>query len=81
MAHDKVADDLHEMSKPLARYKDDEDLEDMLKAREREDDPMLEYIKSKKAKKNVTIDSHGRKRPKKGTIICNSDIIENNYIL
>ena len=81
MAHDKVADDLHEMSKPLARYKDDEDLEDMLKAREREDDPMLEYIKSKKAKKNVTIDSHGRKRPKKGIIICNSDIIDLFYIL
>lgn len=69
MAHEKVADDLHEMSKPLARYKDDEDLENLLKAREREDDPMLEYIKSKKAKKNVIIDSHGRKRPKKGMII------------
>ena len=68
MAHDKVADDLHEMSKPLARYKDDEDLENMLRAREREDDPMLQYIKSKKAKKNVTIDSQGRKRPKKGVI-------------
>ena len=66
MAHDKVADDLHEMSKPLARYKDDEDLENMLKARDREDDPMLEYIKKKKAKKNVVIDSHGRRKPKKG---------------
>ena len=68
MAHDKVADDLHEMSEPLARYKDDEDLENMLKAREREDDPMLQYIKSKKAKKNVTIDSQCKKRPKKGVI-------------
>ena len=66
MAHDKVADDLHEMSKPLARYKDDEDLENMLKAREREDDPMLQYIKNKKAKKNMITDSQGRKRPKKG---------------
>ena len=53
MAHDKVADDLHEMSKPLARYKDDEDLENMLKARDREDDHMLEYIiiKEKKLRK------------------------------
>ena len=79
MAHEKVTDDLHEMSKPLARYKDDEDLENMLKAREREDDPMLQYIKSKKAKKNMTVDSHGRKRPKKGVhylkfIICNNYI-------
>ena len=64
MTHDKVADDLHEMSKPLARCKDDEDLENMLKARER-DDSMLQYIKSKKAKKNVTIDRQGRKDQRK----------------
>ena len=66
MAHDKVVDDLHEMSKPLACHKDDEDLENMSKARDREDDPMLEYMKKKKAKKNVVTDSHGRKKPKKG---------------
>ena len=60
MAHVKVADDLHEMSKPLARYKDDEDLENMLKERDREDDLMLEYIKKKK------FNSHGRTKPKKG---------------
>ncbi|XP_065907223.1 BUD13 homolog isoform X1 [Dysidea avara] len=65
MAHDKVVDDLHEMSKPLACHKDDEDLENMSKARDREDDPMLEYMKKKKAKKNVVTDSHGRKKPKK----------------
>jgi len=43
MVHDKVADDFHEMSKSLASYKDDEELENMLKARDREDDLMLEY--------------------------------------
>jgi pre-mRNA-splicing factor CWC26 len=39
---------LHEMSKPLARYADDEDLEQHLRDQEREGDPMLEYIRSKK---------------------------------
>ncbi len=47
MAHEKVADELYEMSKPLARYADDEDLERMLKEREREGDPMLAFIKKK----------------------------------
>ena len=50
MAHEKVADELYEMSKPLARYADDEDLERMLKERERKGDPMLAFIKKKKAK-------------------------------
>ena len=44
-AHEKFEDDLYEMSKPLARYADDEDLETMLKQREREGDPMLAFIK------------------------------------
>ena len=39
------------MSKPLARYKDDEDLERLLKEREREGDPMLKFLKKKKHKK------------------------------
>ncbi|KAJ9574699.1 hypothetical protein L9F63_008134, partial [Diploptera punctata] len=39
---------LHEMSKPLARYADDDDLEKHLRDQEREGDPMLEYIRSKK---------------------------------
>ena len=47
MAEEKIKDELYEMSKPLARYADDEDLERMLKAREREGDPMLKYIKKK----------------------------------
>lgn len=54
-ANEKRAQDLHEMQKPLARYADDTDLEDMLKNREREGDPMLEYLRKKnreKAKKD-----------------------------
>lgn len=46
-AEEKLADTLKEMSKPLARYADDEDLDNFLKAQEREGDPMLEYIRSK----------------------------------
>ena len=33
------------MSKPLARYAEDEDLEKRLKERERDGDPMLAFIK------------------------------------
>ena len=42
-----MKDELYEMSKPLARYADDEDLERMLKEREREGDPMLKFMKKK----------------------------------
>ena len=45
MVQQKVEDELYEMSKPLARYADDEDLERMLKEREREGDPMLKFLK------------------------------------
>ena len=50
---EKVADYLHEVDKPLARYRDDVDLDKMLKDQERDDDPMLAYMKQKKAKQNV----------------------------
>lgn len=49
----KMADQLYEMSKPLARYADDEDLEKYLKEQEREGDPMLAYIRKKKKKKKI----------------------------
>nr|CAD7429268.1 unnamed protein product [Timema monikensis] len=39
---------IKEMSKPLARYADDEDLDKHLRDQEREGDPMLDYIRSKK---------------------------------
>ncbi|XP_034949601.1 BUD13 homolog [Chelonus insularis] len=47
---EKLKDDLYEMSKPLARYADDADLDARLRAVEREGDPMLEYIKKKQIK-------------------------------
>ena len=40
------------MSKPLARSKDDKDLDAMLKDQERADDPMLAFIKKRKTKDN-----------------------------
>ena len=41
------------MDKPLARYRDDVDLDKMLKDQERDDDPMLAYMKQKKANQNI----------------------------
>ncbi|CAG9769879.1 unnamed protein product [Ceutorhynchus assimilis] len=51
--NEKIKSDLHEMSKPLARYADDEDLERHLKEQERDGDPMLAYIRQKRKKKHV----------------------------
>ncbi len=39
---------LHEVSKPLARYADDQDLDEYLKHQERDGDPMLKFLTSKK---------------------------------
>ena len=46
---EKIQDEEYEMSKPLARYADDDDLEKMLKERTREGDPMLMFKKKKKS--------------------------------
>ena len=46
-----VEDAMHEMSKPLTRHRDDQDLDAMLKDRVREEDPMLAFISKKKASK------------------------------
>ncbi|KAI5743647.1 hypothetical protein M8J77_020636 [Diaphorina citri] len=54
----RIANDLHEMSKPLARYRDDEDLERDLKETLRAEDPMLQYVLSKKEK------AEGESKPK-----------------
>ena len=43
-----VQDTLHELSKPLARYKDDKDLDQMMREQDRAGDPMLAFIKKKK---------------------------------
>lgn len=44
----RVKEMMHEMSKPLARTADDEDLQGYLKDQERIDDPMLQYMRNKK---------------------------------
>ncbi|XP_033758584.1 BUD13 homolog [Pecten maximus] len=45
-----MIDHLHEVNKPLARYRDDSDLDTMLREQDREGDPMLAFIKKKKQK-------------------------------
>ncbi|XP_061058482.1 BUD13 homolog [Eubalaena glacialis] len=47
-----VEDAVKEMQKPLARYIDDEDLDRMLREKEREGDPMANFIKKSKAKES-----------------------------
>ena len=49
----KLQEDVYEMSKPLARHKDDKDLDDMLKLQERAGDPMLAFIQKTQAKSNT----------------------------
>lgn len=44
----QLQDFMHEASKPLARHKDDRDLESRLKQVERDGDPMLQYMREKK---------------------------------
>ena len=56
---EKVADYLHEVDKPLARYRDDKDLDSMLKGQEREDDPMLAYMKQQKKKQDIKAGKKG----------------------
>lgn len=47
-----MEDAVKEMQKPLARYIDDQDLDQMLREKEREGDPMANFIKKKKAKES-----------------------------
>ena len=51
----QINNDLHEMDKPLARGKDDQDLDAHLKDIERAEDPMLQYMKQKKKKANSNL--------------------------
>ncbi|XP_034281114.1 BUD13 homolog [Pantherophis guttatus] len=46
-----VEDAVKEMQKPLARYIDDQDLDQMLREQEREGDPMADFMRKKKAAK------------------------------
>lgn len=50
---EKVDDMLREMSKPLARGRDDADLDRLLRAQEREGDPMAGLLSRKKASSAV----------------------------
>ncbi|XP_035699250.1 BUD13 homolog [Branchiostoma floridae] len=54
-----IADHLKEMDKPLARYRDDNDLDQMLKEQDREGDPMLAFLSKKKSK-----GKDGKERPR-----------------
>ncbi|XP_019398648.1 PREDICTED: BUD13 homolog [Crocodylus porosus] len=47
-----MEDAIKEMQKPLARYIDDQDLDQMLREQEREGDPMANFIKKRKAKES-----------------------------
>ncbi|KAF9406230.1 hypothetical protein HW555_013325 [Spodoptera exigua] len=44
----RVQEFMHESSKPLARLRDDKDLEDSLRQVERDGDPMLKYMRDRK---------------------------------
>ena len=50
------------MAKPLARYRDDQDLDDMLKEAEREGDPMMAFLKKKQSKKQAVAGVKGQGR-------------------
>ena len=45
MGQEKLEEDIHEAEKLLARYIDDQDLDKLLREKEREDDPMLQYLR------------------------------------
>ena len=47
---ERVQAAVHEMSKPLARYEDDKDLDAHLKSIDREGDPMLKFLAKKRSK-------------------------------
>ena len=50
---DRLHEDVKEMKKPLARYEDDEDREQLLKAKELKEDPMLQFMRRKKEEQKV----------------------------
>lgn len=61
-AQEQHKSDLHEMQKPLARYADDTDLENLLKSKIRDGDPMLEYITKNRGSRDNSPDGvkHGK---------------------
>ncbi|XP_026183282.1 BUD13 homolog isoform X2 [Mastacembelus armatus] len=63
MYQQKLEDALHEAQKPLARHYDDEDLDRMLREREREGDPMAAMLRRKKGRNIKTQDKPQYKGP------------------
>lgn len=61
---ERLENDLHEMSKPLARHEGDEDLEKHLKDQERADDPMLNHFRVKKEEHKKATDPNYKVYPK-----------------
>lgn len=61
------------MQKPLARYKDDQDLENLLKSKVRDGDPMLEYI----TMQNKGTDDDSPDRVIHGNSISNKNVNDN----
>lgn len=49
---ERITEMAHEMNKPLARTKDDADLDSFLKDQDRDGDPMLAFLKKKKSAKS-----------------------------
>ena len=48
MYEQKIADAMHEVNKPMARQRDDEDLDRMLREQQRDGDPMAAMLRRKK---------------------------------
>ena len=54
-----MQDYVHEASKPLARYKDDDDLDRIMREMDREGDPMAMFMKKKKSKAEDSVNGKG----------------------
>lgn len=89
-AKEKAHDDVYEMNKPLARYKDDEDLDAMMKDRDRAGDPMLAFLQKKKVQQDVVSGKKGIRPTTMGSaniflylnplkLLFLSRILANNY--
>ncbi|XP_074467978.1 BUD13 homolog isoform X2 [Sebastes fasciatus] len=63
MHQQKLEDAVHEAQKPLARQRDDEDLDRMLREQEREGDPMAAMLRRKKDRNPKTQDKPRYKGP------------------
>ncbi|XP_078122508.1 BUD13 homolog [Sander vitreus] len=63
MHQQKLEDAVHEAQKPLARHRDDEDLDRMLREQERDGDPMAAMLRRKKDRNTKTQDKPRYKGP------------------